>query len=96
MVDGLHNKVNHIHICDGFISGGPDKKDKIFDEHLMPGEGNQPIAETLNYLLERNWDGNIVAEVNTRKVGTANNRLTMLTKTRGYVQEILTTFYENK
>jgi sugar phosphate isomerase/epimerase len=80
MVTNLEDRVRHIHLCDGT---GPitAEKDKIFDEHLLPGQGNQPVAETLQLLKARNWSGSIVAEVNTRKAKTPHARTKLLADT---------------
>lgn len=56
----LGDRLRHLHLCDGSKSvyeGG------VFDEHLPPGDGEQPVAEVLEYLAGRDWHGSIVAEV---------------------------------
>jgi sugar phosphate isomerase/epimerase len=63
-------QITHIHLCDGIGTSDPDSKDKVFDEHLLPGEGNQQVSETLQFLKSKNWDGTIVSEINTRGVKT--------------------------
>ena len=60
----MGDRLRHIHLCDG--SGSLDEG-KIFDEHLVPGRGTQPVAEVLEYLARRGWDGEIAAEVAARK-----------------------------
>ncbi|MDN6400477.1 MAG: sugar phosphate isomerase/epimerase, partial [Brachybacterium sp.] len=35
------------------------------DEHLPPGEGNQPCAEVLRRLANRGWEGSVLLEVTT-------------------------------
>lgn len=88
VVKGLHGKVKHLHLCDGYTTHGlsrkvrkasqstenPLGKDKVFDEHLLPGRGNQPVAETLQFLAGEGWGGTVVAEVNTRKSSPAQRR----------------------
>lgn len=59
MIDRLGDRLAHVHMCDG--SGSTTK-----DEHLPPGEGNQPCAEVLRRLSNRGWSGSIVLEVSTR------------------------------
>jgi sugar phosphate isomerase/epimerase len=63
LVKSWGDKVKHVHLSDGHT-----QKDKfhIFDEHLPPGKGTQPIAETLEYLKSINFNGYIIAEINTK------------------------------
>ncbi len=69
--------LRHIHLCDGT---GP-MTDGHFDEHLVPGRGTQPVAEVLQYLGYRRWNGSLIAEVATRDAATEGDRLEMLTET---------------
>lgn len=69
------DRLRHVHLCDG---QAPGPNDKVWDEHLMPGHGGQPVAETLQYLRDRDWEGSVVAEVNTRKAESDADRLRML------------------
>lgn len=87
MARKLGKKLRHIHLCDGATNTGT--KDKIFDQHLAPGYGTQPVAETLNYLANKNWDGHVVAEVNTRKYRSHPERLRVLTETRLFAERNL-------
>ena len=75
--------LRHVHLCDG--SGSIDDG-KIFDEHLLPGHGNEPVAEVLEYLARRGWNGNVVAEVNTRKAKTEADRLELLRQTLNFAR----------
>ncbi|GAB2548333.1 sugar phosphate isomerase/epimerase family protein [Brachybacterium huguangmaarense] len=59
MIDRLGDRLTHVHMCDG--SGSSTK-----DEHLPPGEGNQPCAEVLRRLANRGWGGSVILEVSTR------------------------------
>jgi sugar phosphate isomerase/epimerase len=72
------DRLKHVHLCDG---SGPDDDARVFDEHLLPGQGGQPVAEVLTHLRDMSWDGHIVAEVNTRKAKTPIERLALLTQT---------------
>jgi sugar phosphate isomerase/epimerase len=85
----LGSKLRHIHLCDGVGTSNPDEKDKVFDEHLLPGQGNQPVKETLQYLKNKNWDGHIVAEINTRKARSKAERLKMLKDTLNWTRNVL-------
>ncbi|WP_422114745.1 sugar phosphate isomerase/epimerase family protein [Brachybacterium sp. UNK5269] len=59
MIDRLGDRLRHLHLADG--SGNTTK-----DEHLPPGEGNQPCAEVLRRLANRGWQGSVLLEVSTR------------------------------
>jgi sugar phosphate isomerase/epimerase len=59
MADVMGDRLAHVHIADG--NGSPR------DEHLVPGRGEQPCGELLEGLADRNFDGLVVVEVNTRK-----------------------------
>jgi sugar phosphate isomerase/epimerase len=79
-------RLRHVHLCDG--SGSLDEG-KIFDEHLLPGHGGQPVAAVLQMLAAENWDGQVVAEVNTRKAKTEFERLIALRETLEFAREHL-------
>jgi len=59
MVEALGERLRHLHLADGLGSAK--------DEHLVPGRGSQPCAEVLGQLADREWDGLVVVEVNTRR-----------------------------
>ncbi len=59
MIDRLGDRLAHLHLADG--TGRTTK-----DEHLPPGEGNQPCAEVLRRLSNRGWTGSVLVEVTTR------------------------------
>ncbi|MCU1482353.1 MAG: hypothetical protein JWQ19_3139 [Subtercola sp.] len=81
MARALGPRLRHIHLCDG--SGSLDEG-RVFDEHLLPGYGGQPVAEVLEYLSSSGWSGSIVAEVNTRKAKSEDERLALLTETLAF------------
>jgi sugar phosphate isomerase/epimerase len=55
--------LTHLHLADSSgISG---------DEHLVPGRGDQPCARLLETLAAGGFAGQVVVEVNTRRVGSA-------------------------
>lgn len=66
MARTLGSRLAHLHLADG---GGSAK-----DEHLVPGRGAMPCAELLGLLAEWGWAGTVVAEVNTRRCRTAQER----------------------
>jgi sugar phosphate isomerase/epimerase len=75
MATTLGDRLRHVHLCDG--SGSLDEG-RVFDEHLLPGRGAEPVAEVLNLLADARWTGAIVAEINTRTARTEPDRLAML------------------
>ncbi|MRX45279.1 sugar phosphate isomerase/epimerase family protein [Agromyces kandeliae] len=80
----LGERLRHVHLCDG---SGAIGEGQIFDEHLLPGRGKEPVAEVLRMLADRGWDGAVVAEVNTRKAKTEAERLEMLRETVAFARE---------
>lgn len=78
MAAALGSRLRHVHLCDG--SGSLDEG-RVYDEHLLPGHGNEPVAEVLAMLAKARWTGAIVAEVNTRKARTEQGRLDQLRET---------------
>lgn len=85
----LGDKLHHIHLCDGVGKSDPDKKDKVFDEHLMPGQGTQPVAETLQMLAAEKWSGHVVTEVNTRKYRGRDAKIKVLAETAEFARKHL-------
>lgn len=76
-------RLRHVHLTDGSsVADG----NRVFDEHLLPGYGKQPVAEVLQYLATQNWNGHVVAEVNTRKAKTETERLDMLKETLAFAR----------
>jgi sugar phosphate isomerase/epimerase len=78
LATGFGARLRHVHLCDGSAS---NDEGRIFDEHALPGHGTQPVAEVLAMLAGSKWDGAIVAEVNTRKARSDDERLEMLVET---------------
>src|SRR5690606_11520020 len=79
-------KLRHIHLCDGATAAADGA---ILDEHLLPGEGTQPVAETLQHLARTGWDGSVVAEVNVRQEKDEQYRLEKLVQTVAFAREHL-------
>ena len=77
-VKDVGERLRHVHLCDG---SGPIGEGQIFDEHLLPGRGTQPVAEVLRYLADTAWSGSVVAEVNTRKAKSEAERIALLRET---------------
>jgi sugar phosphate isomerase/epimerase len=66
MAARLGERLRHVHLTDG---SGSAK-----DEHLVPGRGNQPVAELLEQLAGQSFAGHIVVEINTRKAARSDAR----------------------
>lgn len=66
----LGDRLRHVHLTDGTANGK--------DEHLLPGDGDQPVGEALEFLGEQGWDGAVCVEVGTRKAKYAGQREEML------------------
>ncbi len=81
---GFGERLRHVHLCDGSSSSD---EGRIFDEHALPGHGTQPVAEVLAMLAAQKWDGNVVAEVNTRKARSDEERLQMLVETVDFARK---------
>jgi len=79
-------KLRHLHLCDGRRSAD---EGQVMDEHLAPGEGTQPVAETLTWLAEQHWTGVIAAEVVTRKGKDEGERLRILTETAAFAKRYI-------
>ncbi|MDO5634088.1 MAG: sugar phosphate isomerase/epimerase [Micrococcus sp.] len=62
----LGTRLRHIHLTDG--------EDSPKDDHLVPGEGVQPVAEAMAYVAEHGLAGNVCVEVGTRNVSYAGER----------------------
>jgi sugar phosphate isomerase/epimerase len=75
-------RLRHVHLCDGL--GGT-----LFDEHLIPGHGSQPVAEVLKLLSTTGWSGSIVAEVSTHRARTTDDRLAILGETLAFARAAL-------
>ena len=77
----IFDRLRHVHLTDGAGS--------LKDEHLVPGAGTMPVAETLQYLAKHNWAGDVVVEVNTRFVRKQSSRERMLADSIAFAREHL-------
>lgn len=66
MASDLAGRLRHVHLTDGTGSAK--------DEHLVPGHGNQPVAAMVTSLGAAGFDGDIVLELNTRRVNARHRR----------------------
>lgn len=82
-----HHKVRVIHFTDG-SQRKKAKGDAIKDEHLLPGQGDMPLREVYALLKEKNWTGDTVLEINTRKQRTIVDKLPALQHSIDYFHEI--------
>jgi sugar phosphate isomerase/epimerase len=82
----MGSRLRHVHLCDGATS---EADGAVLDEHLLPGEGTQPVAETLQHLAANGWDGNVVAEVSLRKEKDEAVRIARLEQTVAFAREHL-------
>jgi sugar phosphate isomerase/epimerase len=70
MLERMGRGLRHVHLADG---SGSHR-----DEHLVPGRGNQPCAEVLQWLADAQFDGTVVAEISTRRCRTRYDRAALL------------------
>jgi sugar phosphate isomerase/epimerase len=80
----MGDKLRHIHLCDGRRSVDDGN---MHDEHLVPGRGTQPVAETLTYLVENGFTGHVVAEIGLHKIRNPQVRLDMLVETAAFARQ---------
>lgn len=73
----LGPRLRHLHLTDGI--GGKDNRTS--DEHLVPGRGNEPVAEVLQMLASDGFDGQVIAEIKTRGVRTEKDRRALIQET---------------
>merc|ERR1711925_13445 len=71
----MGDRLRHLHLCDG---RGSVEDGTVFDEHLLPGRGTQPVAETLDWLASTGWSGSVVAEVKPATSTSDAKRLAQL------------------
>jgi sugar phosphate isomerase/epimerase len=82
----MGEKLRHIHLCDGRRSVDDGN---MHDEHLVPGRGTQPVAETLTYLVENGFTGHVVAEIGLHKIRNPQVRLDMLVETVAFAKQYI-------
>ena len=76
-------RLSHIHLCDGT---SPKDNFHLFDEHLLPGQGTQPVADTLEAVVRAGFSGHIIAEVSTRSAATEEIRVQMVKSSLDYAR----------
>jgi sugar phosphate isomerase/epimerase len=78
MMDELGDRLRHVHLADAAGSAR--------DEHLVPGRGSQPCAAVLERLAEREFSGDVVLEINTRRAATRADRRTDLEESLAFTR----------
>jgi sugar phosphate isomerase/epimerase len=82
MASDLGDRLAHVHLADGTgVSSGATP-----DEHLVPGRGRQPCAELLRGAAASGYRGMVVAEINTRRAMTRDDRLADLAETLAFAR----------
>lgn len=81
----LGARLRHLHLTDGVAA----EEGKVFDEHLLPGHGNEPVAEVLEMLAAQEWTGQVVAEIKTRQARSERDRLRLLREALHFAREHL-------
>lgn len=85
LLDDVGDRLAHVHLADG--SGA------VRDEHLLPGQGNQPVAEFLGRLVTTRFPGTIVMEVSTRSATSAAARKAQLQQALEFTRNSLDAAY---
>ncbi len=81
----LGDRLRHLHLTDGVAA----EEGKVFDEHLLPGHGHEPVAEVLEMLAAQEWTGQVVAEIKTRQARSERDRLRLLREALHFAREHL-------
>jgi sugar phosphate isomerase/epimerase len=89
MANGLGGRLAHVHLADGIGGAGGAQQGLVTDEHLVPGRGRQPCAELLRGLAATGYRGVIVAEVNTRRAASREERMADLAETLAFARDHL-------
>jgi sugar phosphate isomerase/epimerase len=79
MAKELGGRLAHVHLADGI--GVVNR-----DEHLVPGRGNQPAAEMLEFLAARRYTGQVVVEINTRRALGRDQRIDDLAESLAFAR----------
>ena len=77
------DRLQHVHLCDGTF---PDENPHLFDEHLAPGDGSQPVSDVLERLAASRFDGAVIAEVSTAQDRTREKKMQRLGRTLEYAK----------
>ena len=80
MMRDFGERLTHIHLADG--------TDSPADEHLVPGRGTQPVREGLQFLKNRGFTGNIIAEITTRSATDRDERISDVRASLDFVRQV--------
>jgi sugar phosphate isomerase/epimerase len=75
-------RLRHIHLSDANVGS------KV-DTHLVPGRGDLPLAEAFDTLRRANWEGAVVAEINTLRNLSRKSQLAALQEVHDRGRELL-------
>ncbi|GAB3849056.1 sugar phosphate isomerase/epimerase family protein [Nesterenkonia populi] len=83
-VKSLGSRLRHVHLTDGWSNG-------FKDDHLVPGHGNQRVAEAMELLAEPDFggtgfDGVVAVEVSTRSARKVGERERMLAESLSFAR----------
>lgn len=86
-VAALGSRLRHVHLTDGWSNG-------FKDDHLVPGHGNQRVAETLQLISQPGFgdggfQGGVAVEVSTRSKRKVGQREQMLGESLAFAREHL-------
>jgi sugar phosphate isomerase/epimerase len=87
------DRLGHVHLCDGT---NPKENFHLFDEHLLPGRGTQPVAQTLELVAAEGFHGHVIAEVSTRRASGEGARVRMVKTSLDYARYFLAVGREQK
>jgi sugar phosphate isomerase/epimerase len=82
----MGSRLRHVHLCDG--TGAVDSS-RVWDEHLVPGHGHEPVADVLHHLGRQGWTGAVIAEIHITDAKTDDARLELLRETVAFAREHL-------
>lgn len=78
----LGGRLRHVHLTDGWSNG-------FKDDHLVPGHGEQRVAETIELLPQLGFDGVVAVEVTTRGAKQVGERERMLADSLAFARKHL-------
>ncbi|MCX6469054.1 MAG: sugar phosphate isomerase/epimerase [Corynebacteriales bacterium] len=81
LFERMGSNLNHLHLTDGVGAA--------VDEHLVPGDGNQPCVEVCRRLAESDFAGAVVLEVTTGSARTKPERSEILARSLAFAREHL-------
>lgn len=81
MAGDLGERLAHLHLADGSGSAR--------DEHLIPGRGDQPVAEVLGLLAGTGFGGSVIIEVSTRRAADRAARVVDLAEALAFARRHL-------